>query len=138
MMTAVSNTERIFSELDRVRVERLAARFPTPDGLAHTVLEGFDEGDFMMPSDIPDDVVTVNSRVRVRDQDGNVREITICYPGEADAAKGFLSVLSAVGGQLLGHRVGATVSWADPSGAASSLHIEALLFQPEASGELAL
>ena len=137
-MTASINTDRIFSELDRVRVERLAARFPTPDGREHTVLEGFDEGDFLMPSDIPDDVVTVNSRLSVRDQDGGVREITICYPGEADAAKGFLSVLSVVGGLLLGHRVGATVSWVDPSGATSSLSIEALLFQPEASGELAV
>ena len=137
-MSAVSNTERIFSELDRVRIERLAARFPTPDGQPHTVLDGFDEGDFMMPADIPSDVVTVNSRVRVRDQNDQVREITVCYPGEADLAKGFLSVLSPVGGQLLGHRVGATVSWTDASGATSSLHIESLLFQPESSGELAL
>ena len=137
-MSAALNAERIFSELERVRIERLAARFPTPDGLPHTVLEGFDEGDFLMPSDIPGDVVTVNSRVSVRDQDGDVREITICYPGEADAAKGFLSVLSPVGGQLLGHRVGATVSWVDARGATASLHIESLLFQPEASGELAL
>ena len=137
MSTAV-NAERIFSELDRVRIERLAARFPTPDGLPHTVLEGFDEGDFLMPADIPSDVVTVNSRVVVRDQDGHTREISICYPGDADATKGQLSVLSAVGGQLLGHRVGATVSWVDASGATASLHIESLLFQPEASGELAL
>jgi len=137
-MTATPNTDRIFSELDRVRVERLAAQFPMSDGRTHAVLDGFDEGDFMMPSDIPSDVVTVNSRVSVRDQDGEVREITICYPGEADATKGYLSVLSVVGGQLLGHRVGATVSWTDPGGVASSLHIESLLFQPESSGELAL
>lgn len=137
-MSKASNTERIFSELDRVRIERLAARFPLPDGQQHAVLDGFDEGDFLMPSDIPDDVVTVNSRLRVRDQDGNVREITVCYPDEADAAKGFISVLSTVGGHLLGHHAGATVSWVDASGAAASLHIEALLFQPEASGELAL
>jgi regulator of nucleoside diphosphate kinase len=118
-MSAASSTERIFSELDRVRIERLAARFPTADGLPHAVLDGFDEGDFLMPSDIPE-------------------EITICYPSEADAPKGFISVLSPVGGHLLGHRVGATVSWVDASGAAATLHIEALLFQPEASGELAL
>lgn len=138
MSTASSNVERIFSELDRVRIERLTARFPTADGRPHAVLEGFDEGDFLMPSDIPGDVVTVNSRVRVSDQDGNIREITICYPGEADATKGFLSVLSPVGGQLLGNRVGATVSWVDASGAEASLRIESLLFQPEANGELAL
>ncbi|MVW73411.1 MULTISPECIES: GreA/GreB family elongation factor [unclassified Bordetella] len=135
---SASHTERIFSELDRVRIERLAARFPTPDGLPHAVLEGFDEGDFLMPSDIPSDVVTVNSRLLVRDQDGAEREITICYPSEADAPKGFISVLSPVGGHLLGHRVGATVSWVDASGTPATLHIEALLFQPEASGELAL
>lgn len=137
-MSAASNAERIFSELDRLRIERLAARLPTSDGLPHTVLEGFDEGDFLMPSDIPDDVVTVNSRISVRDQDGGTREITICYPGDADAPKGLLSVLSPVGGQLLGNRVGATVSWVDASGATASLCIESLLYQPEASGELAL
>lgn len=137
-MSAALNTERIFSELDRVRIERLATRFSTPDGLPHTLLEGFDEGDFLMPSDIPGDVVTVNSRLSVRDQEGNVRQITICYPSEADAAKGFLSVLSLVGGQLLGRRVGETVSWVDVGGTTSTLHIESLLFQPEASGELSL
>lgn len=137
-MSASSNADRIFSELDRVRIERLAARFPTSDGLPHVVLEGFDEGDFLMPSDIPHDVVTVNSRVSVRDQDGNVREITICYPSEADAPQGLLSVLSPVGGLLLGNRVGATVSWVGPSAAQASLYIESLLFQPEANGELAL
>ena len=137
-MSAALNTDRIFSELDRVRIERLAARFSAPDGLPHTLLEGFDEGDFLMPSDIPGDVVTVNSRLSVRDQDGGVRQITICYPGEADAAKGFLSVLSLVGGQLLGRRVGETVSWVDVGGPTSTLHIESLLVPPEASGELAL
>jgi regulator of nucleoside diphosphate kinase len=133
----LSNADRIFSELDRVRIERLAARFPTADGLPHTVLDGFDEGDFLMPSDIPADVVTVNSRVRVCDQDGEMREITVCYPDEADAPRGFLSVLSNVGGLLLGHRVGATVSWEVPNGSSASLRIDALVFQPEANGDLA-
>lgn len=137
-MSAAFNAERIFSELDRVRIERLVTRFSAPNGLPRTLLEGFDEGDFLMPSDIPGDVVTMNSRLSVRDLDGNVRQISICYPDEADAANGFLSVLSPVGGQLLGRRVGEAVSWMDVGGTTSTLHIESLLFQPEASGELAL
>lgn len=136
-MPNLANADRIFSELDRVRIERLATRLPTPDGLPHTVLEGFDEGDFLMPSDIPADVVTVNSRVRVSDQNGDTREITVCYPDEADAPRGFLSVLSPVGGLLLGHRVGASISWEIGGGAMASLRIDELLFQPEANGDLA-
>ncbi len=137
-MSHPSNTERIFSELDRVRVERLAARFPTADGNPHTVVEAFDEGDFLMPREMPADVVTVNTRLQVRDHGGEPREITLCYPHEADLAKGFLSVLSPIGGELLGRRVGETVTWTDADGQPASLRIDALLFQPEANGEFAL
>lgn len=137
-MSAHIHTERIFSELDRVRITRLAQRHRKPDGTLPVVLEAFDEGDFLMPREIPGDVVTVNSRILVRDQAGQPREITLCYPHEADLAKGFLSVLSPIGGDLLGRRVGEKVQWTGADGEPASFVIEALVFQPEANGEYGL
>ncbi|MEI2415504.1 GreA/GreB family elongation factor [Orrella sp. JC864] len=130
-------TERIFSELDRMRIDRLAARLRTPDGAVPTVLQAFDEGDFLMPQEMPPDVVTVNSRVLLVDGAGERREIVVCYPEQADLASGHISVLSPLGGDLLGRRVGESVDWPGADGRAVRLRIEALLFQPEANGEYA-
>jgi regulator of nucleoside diphosphate kinase len=62
----------------------------------------------------------------------------LCYPADADASAGFVSVLSPVGWSLLGQRVGATVRWPIPSGGELSAKILGILFQPESSGDCAM
>jgi regulator of nucleoside diphosphate kinase len=65
---------------------------------------------------------------------GRRRRLTLCYPGEARPDEGRISVLSPVGLSLLGRTVGAHAAWQGPGGGAV-LHIGALLYQPEASGD---
>jgi len=62
-------------------------------------------------------------------------DFTLCYPKDADAGLGFISVLSPVGSALLGRRVGDAARWQLPQGGARSARVAAILFQPEASGD---
>jgi transcription elongation factor GreA len=68
--------------------------------------------------DIPKDVVSVGSRVRVKDVDhGDTATYEIVGSAEADPAKGRLSNESPVGRALLGRKKGETVEVAAPAGA---------------------
>ncbi len=79
---------------------------------------------------VPPDVVTMNSRVRFEDKStGEIRDVTIVYPKEADPSAGRISVLATVGTALLGLAVGESILWPFPDGAARNLHVLKLLYQ---------
>jgi regulator of nucleoside diphosphate kinase len=75
-------------------------------------------------------VVTMNSRVRVKDLNSG-RETTyqIVFPGNADVAKNRISVLAPIGTGLLGYSAGATLEWQVPSGT-RRFRILAIEYQP--------
>ena len=65
----------------------------------------------------PRGVVTMNSRVRVRDlNSGHEFAYQIVFPKDADVARNRISVLAPIGTALLGYGAGATVEWEAPSG----------------------
>lgn len=84
--------------------------------------------------DMLPDVVTMNSTLKLFDLDHNEADtFTLVYPEEASAAEGKLSVLSPLGAEIFGRRVGESLT----------LHIlkhetrkriEKMSFQPERSG----
>ncbi|MFG0335875.1 MAG: nucleoside diphosphate kinase regulator [Maioricimonas sp. JB049] len=81
--------------------------------------------------EMPPDVVTMNSTVRVNDVLAEEDETyTLVYPRDADIARGQLSVLAPIGTAILGRRVGDRVRWQVPGGT-TQLCIRELLFQPE-------
>ena len=85
--------------------------------------------------EIPRDVVTINSRVRVHDLDKG-REVVyqIVFPGSADAARNRISVLAPLGTGLLGYRAGNTIEWPVPSGVR---HLRVLAIEPGPESEKA-
>ena len=90
------------------------------------------------PEKIPADVITMNSRVRYRDlEDDSEMEITLVFPGDADISRGKMSILSPIGTAVLGYKVGDTLEWQVPDGL-RKLKIEALVYQPESSGDFHL
>jgi regulator of nucleoside diphosphate kinase len=92
-----------------------------------------EEADVVEPDWVPPDVVTMRSRVRVRDMvSGDLSTWTLCYPVEANVDAGKLSVLAPIGTALLGYREGDVVEWPVPGGV-RVLKIEKLLHQPEAA-----
>ena len=85
---------------------------------------------------IPEDVVTMNSRVIFENETtGERREVTLVYPGSADIDAGRISVLVPVGTALLGLRVGQSIDWELPGGEMQRYRIVQVPFQPEAAGE---
>lgn len=124
---------RTLNELDHVRIAKLL------DGgnAVHATMQSLlDNADLVAPADMAPDVVTMRSRVRVAETSGaDARELTLVYPAEADAAHGQVSVLSPIGTALLGLKVGEVGRWTLPDGGSAALCVQAVLFQPEASGE---
>lgn len=84
------------------------------------------------PTEIPPDVVTMNTTVECTTVDGaGAHQWTLVYPDEADYLRGRLSVLSPAGIALLGARCGQTVVCRPPSGVPIHYFISAILLQPE-------
>ena len=87
------------------------------------------------PTEVPPDVVTMNSRVVYRDEESNeTREVTLSYPKDASLEQGRVSVLAPVGAALLGLSVGQEIEWLVPGGRHKRLRILAVTYQPQAAG----
>jgi regulator of nucleoside diphosphate kinase len=83
-------------------------------------------------SEIPQDVVMMNSKVRFIDLDtGEEMTYTLVFPEEANIDQNRISVLAPIGTALLGYRVGDTLEWEVPAGLRRLKVIE-ILYQPEA------
>jgi regulator of nucleoside diphosphate kinase len=129
--------ERTLTHHDHVRLQRLLAQQPAP-ACAQALQDLLDGSDIVSARELPTTVVTMNSQVLLEEAGGGTRyTLTLCYPQQARPAEGLVSVLSPVGASLLGLRVGETAHWRTPGGHAGAARILALLFQPEAHGDLA-
>lgn len=93
----------------------------------------------IVPSDeIPPDVITMNSRVKLQDLDsGDEMIYTLVYPNDADTGQNKISILAPIGTALIGYRVGDIIDWKVPSGV-RRLKVEEILYQPEAAGDFDL
>ncbi|GKT20923.1 GreA/GreB family elongation factor [Acidovorax sp. SUPP3334] len=130
-MHAVVHGERTLTDLDFARLTKLL-REQAPSAFSE-MLEGVD---VTGPRDIPADVVTMYSRLECVDVHTSRRQVlTLCYPGDAEPAAGYISVLSPVGGSLLGLKVGDIARWLTPGGEHCAAQIVAIHYQPESSGD---
>ncbi|MCZ2127291.1 MAG: nucleoside diphosphate kinase regulator [Anaerolineales bacterium] len=86
-------------------------------------------------SDIPNNVVTMNSTVRLEDEETNEEETyTLVFPENADLSQGKVSILAPIGTAMLGYQVGDIFEWAVPMGT-RKLKIVEIIYQPEAAGD---
>lgn len=88
----------------------------------------------IVPADeVPPDVVTMNSIVRLRDlSSGEAEEYELVYPAAADVEHNRISVLAPVGTAILGYRAGDVIEWPVPAGL-RRLQVEEVLYQPEST-----
>lgn len=87
---------------------------------------------------VPPDVVTMNSEVVYEDfATGARRTVRIVYPKDADANRGWISVLAPIGSALLGLKVGQEIEWQLPTGSRRVFVVE-IRYQPEAGGDFHL
>ena len=132
--TPNSGRERTLTQLDHARLSRLQEH---KGDLGPVLNDTLDMSDLVDPRDIAADIVTMNSRVLLAEAGREQpQELTLCYPEQAQASEGRVSVLSPVGASLLGAQVGRTVQWTLPGGAPRQAVVQALVYQPEAAGDL--
>jgi regulator of nucleoside diphosphate kinase len=76
-----------------------------------------DRAQVVSEGEMPSDVVTLQSQVRVRDREtGMVSNYTLVSPAQADLSSGRVSVVAPLGTALLGYREGDEVEWQMPGG----------------------
>ena len=128
------------TEVDRQRLLKLIEIVGERDDVAgrenlRRLEQEVDRAETVASRDVPADVITMRSKVRLRDLDtGEGMVYSLVFPTEAKYDEGRISVLAPVGTAMLGYRVGATIEWQVPSGL-RRLKVEELLYQPEAAGD---
>ena len=97
-----------------------------------------DRAEIVDPKDIPANVITMRSTVRLKDLvSGEENTYSLVFPTEADFAEGKISVLAPIGTAILGYRRGDTIEWTVPSGL-RRLKVDEIIYQPEAAGHFDL
>ena len=124
----------IISEEDRDRLEKLFTGDIT-DSIEESNLRALrvelDSATVVEPEDVPPDVVTLDSTVRLCDSRSSYENsYTLVHPDDGVIADHHLSVLAPVGTAILGYRVGDNVRWPVPGGTAR-FRIKEVVFQPE-------
>ena len=100
--------------------------------------EELEFAEILAPEDIPPDVVTMRSTVKLKDLDtGEERIYSIVFPSEANFDDGKISILAPIATALLGYKRGDTVEFEAPA-RKRRLRIEKILYQPESAGDLDL
>jgi regulator of nucleoside diphosphate kinase len=130
------------TKLDKERLQKMIADVGT-DGKKDreylSKLEGeLNRANVVKPENIPHDVVTMNSQVRLQEIDsGEEMTIELVFPQHNDFLSNRISVLAPIGTAILGYKVGDEIQWDVPAGK-KTFRIEEILFQPEASGQFEL
>ena len=87
------------------------------------------------PEHVPRDVVTMRSRLVLKDVlTADRREVALVYP-EDQHDDGTVSVLSPRGVALLGLSEGALIAWPRRGEGPAVLRVESIRYQPESAGE---
>jgi regulator of nucleoside diphosphate kinase len=85
--------------------------------------------------EMPPDVITMNSKVRLRHLDSEEELVyALVFPHEADLKAHRLSVLAPLGTALIGYRGGDQIIWKGPGGI-RQLSVQEVMYQPEAAGD---
>ena len=134
--------EIFITRYDKDRLEELiqtARMFGVPGSPEWARLEELkrelEKARIVASTEVPPDVVTMNSRLLLHDLDGDEDlTVTLVFPKDADLATGAMSVLAPIGTAVLGYREGDEVEWPVPSGT-RRIRITRILYQPEQAGD---
>jgi regulator of nucleoside diphosphate kinase len=131
--------EIFITEYDLERLTKLIEELDYSDsqdkGYLGHLQEELDHASVVASSDIPKNVITMNSQVCLVDQDTQKEErFTLVFPQDADISQGRISVLAPIGTAMLGYRAGEVFRWKVPAGE-RRLKVKEIIYQPEAAGD---
>jgi regulator of nucleoside diphosphate kinase len=126
-----TDRERLGNLIEQVRNQGDRSNFAYVNKLE----EELDFAEVVASEEIPPDVVTMRSKVKLKDLDTKEEGVySIVFPTEANFDEGRISVLAPLATALLGCRRGATIEFEAP-GRTRRLQILEILYQPESAGD---
>jgi regulator of nucleoside diphosphate kinase len=144
MKKAASNQNRqiFITDFDLQRLQELIDEMQEQPSRDTRYLEELGEellrAEVVAPQEIPPQVITMNSKVRLQDLGSKAElEYTLVFPVDANLEQGKISVLAPVGMAMIGYRAGDTITWQVPAGT-KRLKVKQILYQPEAAGDFNL
>ena len=136
VMKAITDTRNIYiTEADMKRLHPLIETIQNPRDDLRALQAELEHACVITPADVPPDVITMNSKARLRDLDsGEEMVFTLVFPNNASIEQERISVVAPIGTAMLGQRVGDEFEWEVPAGSVR-LRVEEVLYQPEAAGD---
>jgi regulator of nucleoside diphosphate kinase len=124
----------VITDRDLQRLESLVHR--DASSTATELLDGeLDRAKVVSHETIAPNVVTMNSEVVYEDTSTGLRRtVRVVYPEDADASRGYVSVLAPIGSALLGLRIGQRIEWPFPTGK-RRIAVVGIPYQPESHGD---
>jgi regulator of nucleoside diphosphate kinase len=136
----IDQTTIYITKIDRERLGNLIQLVRNQNDRAHFAYvnkleEELEYAEIVEPQEIPPDVVTMRSKVKLKDLDtGEENVYSIVFPTEANSDEGKISILAPLATALLGYKRGSIVEFQAPS-RLRRLKIEEILYQPESAGD---
>lgn len=125
------------TKFDLERLQSLLDKKLRLDDYDQALKRELDIANVVDPKEIPADVITMNSRVRLIEEGGEHLVYSLVFPDDADFEEGKISILSPIGSSLIGYRVGDLISFPTPKGS-KQVRVEDILYQPEHAGDFDL
>lgn len=102
----------VVSAADHERLTGLAiAAMERVPEVAEELLSEMDRAKVVAGRPVPPTVVQMGSTVEFRSDDSQDKSVTLVFPGEADIAKGKVSILTPIGAALIGLSEGQSITW---------------------------
>lgn len=106
-LPSITVAEEDYNRLSTL-LERMAGQSDVADGLE----EELSRADMMPLAEMPDGVVTMNSKVRFLNTDTNEEnEVSLVYPHEVGDSTQKVSILAPAGAAMLGLSIGDSIEW---------------------------
>lgn len=128
----------IVSTLDMDRISTLLEKATQWSAELEKLEDELDRATVMASSDMPSDVVTMNSTVCFKFVGSdNSMEKTLVYPDQVRSSED-ISIFAPVGSALLGLSVGQQLTWPMPGGQEKTIEIIDVVYQPERASDFHL
>jgi regulator of nucleoside diphosphate kinase len=128
----------ILNRLDYARIKKCIRDAQLSNSIsnheAESLLRELESAEILEPEDIPSNVVTMNSIVRMSfiNSKKNVK-FQIVYPNKANFKDNKISIFSPIATALIGYKVDDEIEWIIPAGI-TRIRIDEIIYQPEAAG----
>ncbi len=126
----------IVTEFDLRRIKNEVAVFCPDSNLEeknnfNELLKELVNVEVVLSEEIPSDVITLNSMVRIMDMKSKEKDVcTLVFPIDEDITENAVSILSPIGRALLGNKVQDVIKLKVPAGTLQ-IKVEELIYQPE-------